>query len=128
MREGDRVDPIAMTLERLEAGAPTGIQDRDRLIVGPRYYLRTLTRESDRSDHPTITVERLYASTPVCFHSRLCSDPVWLFVLEKLSRQNMERAEQKGGRICLQRSILDDVSTRQNKSMRILNQMEKLGF
>ena len=53
-------------------------------------------RESDRADQIAVTVERLYASTPVCFHSRLRSDPVWLFILEKLSRQTMDGAEQKG--------------------------------
>jgi hypothetical protein len=53
-------------------------------------------REGNRLDQTAMTVERLHASTLVCFHSQLRSDLVWLFVLEKLSRQTMDRTEQKG--------------------------------
>ena len=47
MRESDRVDPVAMALERLQAGAAAGVPDLDGLIVRPRCYVLAVVREGD---------------------------------------------------------------------------------
>jgi hypothetical protein len=62
MQEGNWPDPIAMALERLEAGAAAGILDLDCLIVWPWYNLYAVMQKGNWPDPTAIALERLKAS------------------------------------------------------------------
>src|SRR5271156_2030833 len=117
-----------MALERLQALATACIPDLDRAVVRRRREPCRVVREGDRVDRTAMALERLQAGTPFISHSRLYRDPLRLFLLEKTPCQAAGWAEQECRRICLKRIVLDDASIRQNKSMSILNQTEKLGL
>jgi hypothetical protein len=64
VREGDRVDPVAVPLERLLQRARSRVLDLDCVVARRRRQQLRVVREGDRPDHATMPLERLQNGIP----------------------------------------------------------------
>src|SRR4051812_14878781 len=76
VREGHRVDPVAMALEGLQTRPATYIPDPDRAVAGRRRQPGRVVRKGHGVDPVAMALERLQARAPAVAHTWLNSNPL----------------------------------------------------